>query len=415
MYINPRPDAAALIFTGRGQRPPPERHRHRAQPRRRHETRRLLLLPVQVSRRRAAEPAVENPRRLRRPAQKPPHVEVPVIQQHEHDPRHEEGHGEHGHELPVDRPARPDGREPSRHEQAVLQQHDDVENGHGAPVGPVLQVYVRQDVNGGHEGADSEFAVRLSVERALRREQPQEHARPVEQQNEQHPRMVTSSVRRQREDPRGHGPAAPQQLRHDPQPRQDEFIHALHVFAERGEAPADGEQRQGRGHRHQVALRLERAGREQLQLQEQHGGGLQETVHESEHAQIPDFRFDGGEVDGHQEAAVAPEHPQLGDVEQDDRVPGGAGGLPLEVPVQREDLRDEGRRQDDREALREEQPGAGLVQRVDHQDVEDQVAEVGGQGHHVKQEVAERQELRHRFPMRTSHAGGRRAVCIEFE
>jgi hypothetical protein len=58
-------------------------------------------------------------------------------------------------------------------------------------------------------------------------------------------------------------------------------------------------------------------------------------------------------------------------MQDDDHDPGPAGRFFGQVPVQGQDLGDEGRQDDGPQTLGEQQFQTALVQRVNHQDVED--------------------------------------------
>lgn len=157
--------------------------------------------------------------------------------------------------MPPRRPGGPHDRQPGDDQQAVLEEHHHVEHDHGAPVVLVLQVHVGDGVHGGDQHADAQPAARLAVEGAARRQQPQEHADPVEAEHEEDPRAVRGQVGGQGDDARGDRAQPPEELRDDTQPGQHELVDVLDVLAEGGERPADREEGEGRGHRYQVGGR----------------------------------------------------------------------------------------------------------------------------------------------------------------
>lgn len=208
-----------------------------------------------------------------------------------------------------------------------------------------------------------------------------------------------------------------------------DILHA-HVFAKRSQSPAHADGGQSDGHLVQVTQMFPDAfvRPQQVGLQQQQRHRLAERVQQTQHAQVAHLELDVPEVDG-QEQFEVPETqrgrmvktvavsaaatfvgrhsnapPQYAQLDEVQRLDGGAldavgrGRLVADragrqVPPQRHGLFDGSGRAHEQHGQPERHVAAVRVERVAHDHVEHDVAEVRGQRDDVEQYVAQRQEL----------------------
>lgn len=111
----------------------------------------------------------------------------------------------------------------------------------------MLQIHIAKDVDYGNEGAVGvllELGHLVPMEDVPRRYEPEEHAHPVEPDDEEDPVAVHCRVDGERHDPGGDGAQPPEELEDDAQPSEDELVDVLpaNVLVEGSQSPADAHQ-----------------------------------------------------------------------------------------------------------------------------------------------------------------------------
>ena len=110
-------------------------------------------------------------------------VEVAVVEDEEDDADQEGEEHDDGGQLVVPGLLVVDADEPDGHQERVLQEHGDVEGDHLHARLDLLQVDVAEDVDDGDQGAVAvllQLGHLVAVEHVARRDQPEEHAHPVQ-------------------------------------------------------------------------------------------------------------------------------------------------------------------------------------------------------------------------------------------
>lgn len=165
-----------------------------------------------------------------------------VINYHNQNSTEEECKHVERHCIPIVSSIRPHAHRPQRHQHAVLEKHNDIENHHFLLVIDLLEIDVGENVDKSDESAQKhllELWNLFTMERVLRRNEPEEHGNPVENWNgelmlvlrhisdknqliltndKKNPLLINWSVCSQREHSRCHRAKSPEELKDDSEP-----------------------------------------------------------------------------------------------------------------------------------------------------------------------------------------------------